>query len=141
MTYSIASQISKPGAAIADKIVLAPSSVLDQVQTSLPIVDKIVPVQKKVIGTATSIAGKSAWEYARDGGYPGTEEQFAADLARIDKTIELGNIYQLPSPLGNSRTLYVISDEGASYVWLEDALRYVCVGRDYEKISVINGNK
>lgn len=139
MSYNIESQISRPGV-ITAQVVQDKGSIVDEVQTVAKLDETLQSSASSIKATAVSVVGKSAWEYAKEGGYPGSEEQFAIDLNRIHKTIELEHIYKLPS-LGDSHTLYVITDEGASYVWLDDALRFVCVGRDYTKVSLINGNQ
>ena len=52
--------------------------------------------------------------------------------------VQVDSISALPS-LGNTGTVYFITDENAIYRWDEDGLRYVCVGRNYEEIKIING--
>ena len=46
--------------------------------------------------------GKSAYEYARDGGYSGTEEEFAEKLAN-----DSGNIEMTDRTTGKKYSLYV----------------------------------
>ena len=40
---------------------------------------------------------------------------------------------------GQNEHLYIAEAENAIYQWLEDSLIYVCVGKNYEEITVING--
>ena len=42
--------------------------------------------------------------------------------------------------IGVDGFIYIAEDEAASYSWNADLLRYVCLGRDYTKINVVNGD-
>ena len=46
--------------------------------------------------------------------------------------------YSFPNR-GENEHLYIAEAENAIYQWLEDSLIYVCVGKDYEEVSIING--
>lgn len=40
---------------------------------------------------------------------------------------------------GQNEHLYIAEAENAIYQWVEDSLVYVCVGKNYEEVTVING--
>lgn len=40
---------------------------------------------------------------------------------------------------GQNEHLYIAEAENAIYQWLEDSLIYICVGKNYEEVTVING--
>ena len=43
--------------------------------------------------------------------------------------------------VGSEEVIYIIKDENATYRWVNDGKdrHYVCVGRDYSKIAIIDG--
>lgn len=43
--------------------------------------------------------------------------------------------------VGSEEVIYIIKDENATYRWVNDGKdrHYVCVGRDYSKITIIDG--
>lgn len=45
---------------------------------------------------------------------------------------------QLPS-IGNSKCLYIATEENKIYIWNENSQKYHIIGSDYNEISVING--
>lgn len=42
-------------------------------------------------------------------------------------------------PVGDVRTLYISSGDNRSYRFDENSLKYICVGSDYEEITIIDG--
>lgn len=58
---------------------ISPTATVEQTDTGAT----ITITDKDGTTTATITNGKSAYAYAQDGGYAGTEEEFATDLARV----------------------------------------------------------
>ena len=50
--------------------------------------------------------------------------------------MQCNTIHDLPNR-GNTKTVYFIKSEDASYRWDEENSKYFCVGRDYNEIEVI----
>lgn len=48
------------------------------------------------------------------------------------------NIYEFPT-IGSEETLYCSLAENAVYRWSAEVRHYICVGRDYSEIEIING--
>ncbi len=48
------------------------------------------------------------------------------------------NIYEFPT-IGSEKTLYCSLAENAVYRWSAEVRHYICVGRDYSEIEIING--
>ena len=48
------------------------------------------------------------------------------------------DIFSFPNR-GNVYTLYVATEENASYRWDEANSKYFCIGRDYNEIETIDG--
>lgn len=46
--------------------------------------------------------------------------------------------YEFPA-IGNTDTLYIAMNEGKTYTWDEEGMKYVIIGSDYTKIQFING--
>lgn len=59
-------------------------------------------------------------------------------LAGLEKgnTVEVKTRSELPNR-GTSSTVYIVTDENASYRWDEDNSKYFCIGRDYEELEII----
>lgn len=110
------------------------------------LVDYVINDNVYTIGFSSTITGavgydgKSAYQAAKEGGYSGTERDFVNDLGGVGKSMSLESIYNLPL-IGKGRMIYIIEDEGASYIWSYNLLRYLCIGRDFHQIDIINGNK
>lgn len=60
-------------------------------------------------------------------------------LESSDKIKTYQNHLYFPTT-GSTDTLYVAQEENKTYRWDEDALKFFCVGSDWEEISVIDGN-
>lgn len=84
--------------------------------------------------------GKSAYEYAVDGGYTGTEEEFYAALGSTGAAavFPAKTRFEFPN-VGNIYTMYIATDENKSYRWDDENLKYYCVGSDYQDIKIIDG--
>ena len=94
--------------------------------------------QIEVVGTGPP--GKSAYEYATDGGYRGTEAEFYAALGSTGAAavFPADTRYAFPN-VGNPYTLYIATGENKAYRWDPAGLKYRCVGSDYQEIDIING--
>lgn len=55
-----------------------------------------------------------------------------------DVTYNGGTINDFP-PVGNELCLYIAKDENKLYRWDDTAIKYYCVGSDYNDIKIING--
>lgn len=84
--------------------------------------------------------GKSAYSYAVDGGYTGTEAEFYAALGSTGAAavFQAATRYEFPN-IGNPYTLYIATEENKSYRWDDTDLKYYCVGSDYNEIEIIYG--
>lgn len=92
----------------------------------------------EVIGTGP--AGKSAYEYAVEGGYKGTEPEFYAAMGSTGAASIFPSESHLSFPnVGNKYVLYIAISENRAYRWDDTELKYYCVGSDYEEIKIING--
>lgn len=54
--------------------------------------------------------------------------------------VNAATIYEFPA-VGNSETLYCCTGENAVYRWVPELGHYLCVGRDYKEIKIINGGE
>ena len=80
--------------------------------------------------------GYSAYEVAVNNGFTGTEAQWLDSLGiSVQRYPSIANFPNL----GNPATVYLVDDESACYKWDADLLRYICVGRDWKDIEVIDG--
>lgn len=52
--------------------------------------------------------------------------------------IQVNTRSELPS-IGEKNGIYFVVNEDATYRWDETTLTYICVGRDYKEIKIING--
>ena len=43
--------------------------------------------------------------------------------------------------IGTEGTLYIATNEGKTYIWLENEMRYCVTGSDIDKIKIIDGGK
>lgn len=73
----------------------------------------------------------------------GEVEDFGARLSKLEERVEkIIQTYGYKSALplkGEENVIYLITDENAQYYWSEAANSYLCVGRDYNEISIIDG--
>ena len=53
--------------------------------------------------------------------------------------VQVATKSELPNIGGSAHTVYFVKDENATYRFDADSLVYICVGRDYNNIKVING--
>lgn len=53
--------------------------------------------------------------------------------------VQVATKSELPNVGGNIHTVYFVKDENATYRFDADNLVYICVGRDYDNIKIING--
>ena len=69
------------------------------------------------------------------------------DASLLNKTAEelagggakqVNTLSELPS-VGAVNGVYFVKSENATYRWDNDNLKYECVGRDYDNITIING--
>lgn len=61
-------------------------------------------------------------------------------ITATKKPIQYSSLAEFPS-IGSDKLLYVALDENATYMWKADELRYICIGRDYTEIEVIDGGR
>lgn len=54
------------------------------------------------------------------------------------RELEFKNRFEFPS-IGKSDMIYVATDEHAAYIFDGEQNVYICVGRDYREITVIQG--
>lgn len=53
--------------------------------------------------------------------------------------IQVATKSELPNVGGSVHTVYFVKDESATYRFDDEKLVYICVGRDYDNIKIING--
>lgn len=54
------------------------------------------------------------------------------------RELEFKNRFEFPS-IGKSDMIYVATDEHAAYIFDGEQNVYICIGRDYKEITVIQG--
>ncbi len=65
-------------------------------------------------------------------------EKMIADSS--DFEVEAVDSYLHFPVVGNVNHLYIDTTDNATYRWNQDDLHYYCIGRDWEKIDLINAN-
>lgn len=89
-----------------------------------------------------AIRGKSAYEYAKDGGYTGTEEEFAQELGGINKNFD----YSIEEvPIGtwvDGRTIYRKVYTGTivntTYVSIESKTEIKVIVKSYGQLKIVS---
>lgn len=108
--------------------------------STTPNIDKIIARITKTGPVGDS--GKSAYEYAVEGGYRGTKEEFMFALAHTTQFVRVSSMLELPN-LGSSAVMYFVeSDEGGNsgiYLWDEEKLKYIPYGISLYSIDYIYG--
>jgi hypothetical protein len=60
---------------------------------------------------------------------------------RVESIVQTYGYKTALPPMGEKNVVYYVTDEKANYFWDENTKTYICGGRDYEEIRVINGGK
>ncbi len=66
----------------------------------------------------------------------GLREELDGLSSRISATVEVATRGELPNR-GMTNTIYIVTEENASYRWDETDGKYFCIGRDYEEVEII----
>lgn len=66
----------------------------------------------------------------------GLREELDSLSSRISATVEVAVRGELPNR-GKANTIYIVTEENASYRWDEANGKYFCIGRDYEEVEII----
>lgn len=81
-------------------------------------------------------SGYSAYEIAQQNGFTGTEQEW---LESLKIAVQQYSSYHDFPTIGEPHILYIDTSDEALYRWDAENLKYYCVGRDYNNISVISG--
>ncbi len=89
--------------------------------------------------TGSGPPGKSAYAYAVDGGYTGTEEEFCTTMGLSGSAAVFTASTHLDFPnSGSTYVMYVAKEENKIYRWDDASLQYVCIGSDYTELDITN---
>jgi hypothetical protein len=69
------------------------------------------------------------------------EARISALEERAESMIQTYGYKTALPPKGEKNVVYYVTDENANYFWNENLQAYVCGGRDYKEIKIINGGR
>ena len=111
--------------------------------------DLLNDIYDKISGGKPDIGYKSAIKYVAVSEDGKTVKFYRTNI--VDEDTEADFTYTIPNtivkkktflefpPIGDSSCIYIDDSESATYIWDNTSLRYICTGRDYNNIKVIDG--